>query len=443
MKRFLLPLLLGAAAHPLGASAQNTNLNPALISYQAFLVGYNIPRDKQDYLTTNLWHGGQLPAAAGADQRFYDAEFKLLRQAAHCRVPADWGLDLSNGPELLLPHLARAKQVAVVDRARFAWDLQNGRPEAAREDWIATLALARNLANDGVLISALVQIAMENILLGTVAENCHQIPPATLRELASALDAAPARGTMATVIAGAEKESFCGWFIHRVEAERALHPGDEAAALAGVRQLLLNTMSTGDAPDAQSTVTGRVDEILAAAHGTTAGVLALLQPLTALYDRAAALAREPAAVFEARAADFQNEIRGATNNPFVGEFFPALSNCRRKEIAVLSRLAMLRAAAAYRAQGAAGLAAVPDPATGAPFKFERFLFQGVDRGFRLTSAYVPPGRPAFAASGAAPAAPAAPGYAETLIFVERPGAPFLVDGPHAGDAVPTAAATAK
>ena len=43
-------------------------------------------------------------------------------------------------------------------------------------------------------------------------------------------------------------------------------------------------------------------------------------------------------------------------------------------------------------------------------QFQRFVFQGVDRGFELKSAYA--GR----------------GYPEAMIFVEKDGPPFYVDG---------------
>ena len=52
-----------------------------------------------------------------------------------------------------------------------------------------------------------------------------------------------------------------------------------------------------------------------------------------------------------------------------------------------------------------------------PFAFQRFVFKGVDRGFELKSAY---------AGADAPFA---------MIFVEKEGPPFHIDGPHIGQAV--------
>jgi hypothetical protein len=64
--------------------------------------------------------------------------------------------------------------------------------------------------------------------------------------------------------------------------------------------------------------------------------------------------------------------------------------------------------------GQEGLRDVSDPFGQGPFQFERFSFEGVDRGFKLTSAYIDRGSP------------------EAMIFVETDGAPFFCYGPKVG-----------
>jgi hypothetical protein len=59
-----------------------------------------------------------------------------------------------------------------------------------------------------------------------------------------------------------------------------------------------------------------------------------------------------------------------------------------------------------------------DPCGNGPFAFQRFVFEGVDRGFELKSAYT------------------GLGYSCALIFVEKEGPPFNVSGSkHIGEAV--------
>jgi hypothetical protein len=81
-------------------------------------------------------------------------------------------------------------------------------------------------------------------------------------------------------------------------------------------------------------------------------------------------------------------------------------------------LAMVHAAVEYKLHGEAGLQSVTDPWGQGPFEFKRFVFQGVDRGFELKSACRKNGWP------------------EVLIFVEKDGPPFYVNGRNAGQAKP-------
>ena len=84
----------------------------------------------------------------------------------------------------------------------------------------------------------------------------------------------------------------------------------------------------------------------------------------------------------------------------------------------LAQLAMLRAAVEYKLHGEPGLKGVSDPFGQGPFAFKRFVFEGVDRGFELKSACN------------------SRGFEEVLIFVEKDGPPFQVNGKNAGQAVP-------
>ena len=117
--------------------------------------------------------------------------------------------------------------------------------------------------------------------------------------------------------------------------------------------------------------------------------------------------------YEAQVKQFSAEVENSPN-PLVSLSFPAFEKCRQKEFAILAELAMVRAAVEYKLHGQPGLQSVTDPCGQAPFAFERFVFEGVDRGFELKSAYA--GR----------------GFQEALVFVEKDGPPFHVNGKDAG-----------
>jgi hypothetical protein len=71
---------------------------------------------------------------------------------------------------------------------------------------------------------------------------------------------------------------------------------------------------------------------------------------------------------------------------------------------------MVRAATEYKLHGEEGLKHIVDPYSQSPFEFQRFVFEGTDRGFELKSTYT------------------TRGTAERLIFVEKDGPPFSVTG---------------
>jgi hypothetical protein len=110
-----------------GAQPSGADINPASLYYQAFLLAPDPMSDADDaYLYSKEGLSQPLPERYGKIYAGYDNEFKLVRQAAWTTVPCDWGIDLSEGPATLLPHLARCKAVAQAARFRVVWSLDHG-----------------------------------------------------------------------------------------------------------------------------------------------------------------------------------------------------------------------------------------------------------------------------------------------------------------------------
>ncbi|MSU61712.1 MAG: hypothetical protein EXS31_04825 [Pedosphaera sp.] len=403
---FLTFAMTGFAAND---SASRTDINPALLYWQAVAVMPD--RSAQDHLFTNEWRG------RGLDDEFrklivsYDSSFKLLRHSARQKAPCDWGYDISEGPELFLPSLAKAKSFAQAARLRMRWDLEDGRPDDARDDFLAAFVLGRQLSTDGVLISALVQIAIENILASGLAENWFRLSPETLRQIMDGIAAAPARGTIAQCVP-TERIAFRDWLTRKIEKLQKVS-NDEHEALKGARKLLTSLASDeGEGP-----ASPKADQIIEAAGGTTAGLLRQLKELDALYDEAEVLMRASYSQFLPGIRAFNEKVQQHPNK-LVQVFFPAFEKCRLKEFAIQVKIAMLRAALAYREKGEAGLSQVVDPLFNEPFQFRRFQLDGVDRGFELTSKmrYMDD-------------------WNASLIFIEKDGPAFNLDGKNAGKKV--------
>jgi hypothetical protein len=329
-----------------------------------------------------------------------------LRQAAQSTVACDWGIDYGAGPETLLSHLARAKTAAHVGLLRFMWDLQQNEETNACADLLAGLALGRNVSRDGSLVSALVQFAMERIVCQTIAENFNHLSPEALTQIAQGLNGPPVRGTIAD--AGPTENYFKYWFTNRLVELQAANPGNDAAVMEAFHHLW-DSATAG----AESNPNSSWPQIVAASGGTSDGVLKLFSEMDPWYPRLIKIETMPRPQYEEEMKGFMVDVTNSPN-PLVREFFPPWQKSRSREFAAEADVAMVQAAIQYKLHGQAGLNSVTNPIGQGPFSFQRFMFDGVDRGFELSADY----------SGI--------GYPEVFIFVETDGPPFVVYGKNAG-----------
>ena len=392
-----------------------TDINPALIYYRAFLVAPEpMSSTDSEYFFSKKGRSQNLPDRFGQIAAGYDNEFFLVRQAAHSTVPCDWGVDFSVGPNAMLPYLARAKAIVQAARVRAVWDLQHDRQADARDDLLAAFVLARNASRDGTLIGTLVQFACEAIVYSTVAQNFGRFSPETLKQLADGFAAAPPQRPVTTNVAG-EKLNICDWLVNQILKLQQENPGNDAKVMEAIRPNYELIDSAQDYFGGKSG-TNLWQRMVLASGGTSDGVLKLLRELDPLYARLAKITALPQKEYEGQIKDFDADVQKSPN-PLMPVLlsFPPLS--RVKEFRVQAQLAMVQAAIEYKLHGEAGLKTVNDPFGDGPFAFQQFVFKGAGRGFELKSAYAGTDAP-FG-----------------LIFVEKQGPPFYIDGPHAGEAV--------
>lgn len=303
-------------------------------------------------------------------------------------------------------------------KLRVAWDLQDDRQADARDDLLASLTLARNVSRDGTLIATLVQIAMEAIACNIVAENFGQYSPETLSQLVDGLEALPPRSTVAACVPN-EKALFWAWTLRRIQELQRANPGDDAKVMSGIHQMLATVFGlqarAGLASTDKAEEANWWERLSQAAGGTSEGVAQLVRDLEPFDQKLAGILALPYGEYQEQIKQLKLEIPQSPN-PLVGLSFPVWENSRARESKALVFLAMVRAAVEYKLYGEAGLQSVTDPCGQGPFAFQRFVFQGTDRGFELKSAND------------------TDGFQQVLIFVENEGPPFLVDGPRAGQA---------
>jgi hypothetical protein len=301
---------------------------------------------------------------------------------------------------------------------RVMWDLQQGRQADACADLLGALALARNMSRDGMALAVLVQINAESMICSTIAENFHQFSPESLKQLAAGFNPASPRGTLAGTLPF-EKKFFADWLLGRIAKFQKENPGDDAKVMAGIQELIVGV----DRPPKtkkKNPPPSLWEQVNKAAGGSSHGIVQLLHDMEPLYQRLAVIMPLAPAEYADKIEAFSAEVQGSTN-PFITMMFPALEKVRPREFGTVTELAMVRAAVEYKLHGEQGLKSVADPCGNGPFALERFVFEGVDRGFELKSAYE--GRD----------------FPEALIFTEKDGPPFQVNGKRVGQPPTTAA----
>jgi hypothetical protein len=412
MKSLLLTFLVGIAITANAADRFRTDINPALIYHQGLLLVPKFSEDDHKHLFQTEWRTRSLDERAINLITAYRNVFKMLRRAAASEVPCDWGIDMSDGPETLLPSLARFKSLAQAACLRARVHLATGDQETAREELLATIVMGRNIATDQVLISCLVQIAIENIITSFIAENFYQFTPETLAIFSERLNAGPPRGSVQQSMV-MEKSGFCDWLVQKIADIDAQSGGNSQVLREKVRELWTKNLA-----DAESTNSLRLaDEFVAGTDGSAASLISYVKQLDPLYEELTEILGLPWSEYRQRYSEFEEKVRSHPN-VLTREFFPALGNARKREFAIEAKLAMLQAAFTYKLKGEAALNAIADPFSDGPFALRRFVLDGMDRGFELESKLNCREHP------------------EKLILIEKPGPAVRVDSKYAGQKIP-------
>ena len=412
MKRVILTILLGATALN-AADKFRTDINPALIYHQGLLMVPQLSDEDRKHVFQTDWRTRALDERCTNLVTSYRNVFKMLRRAAASEVPCDWGIDMSDGPATLLPGLARFKSIAQVAELRARVHLAGGNQEAAREELLATVAMAHNVSKDGTLISVMVQVAMEGLVASFIAENFYQFTPETLEVFAARLNSGPPHGSVQQSMA-VEKSSFYELLIQEVTRIEAEAGGNPQQLHAKVRELWKNHFSEAEK---QTEADKIVDEWIRASDGSAAGLIAYVKQLEPFYEEITDIAGLPWSEYQTRYPEFEKKTR-THSNVLARDFFSAIGNCRKKELTIQSWLAMLQAAIAYKLHGDAAFNSIADRFGDGPFAFRRFTLEGVDRGFELQSRLNTKGFP------------------EKLIIIEKAGPAVHVTGKTAGEKIP-------
>jgi hypothetical protein len=338
------------------------NINPGLLYWQAFGA---LPRSDEairkelDEFVEQLarWSSGspgaepaELPADASSLVIHYGRSLRLLQKARLSTTPCDWGADTADGPNMLVPDTRGLRELTKVSLLKAAVQLGSSNADESVDTLLACLTLARQFARDGTLVSVMMQQSVEAQFVDYIGSQLGRYPTSAVERLRNGLLHIPPR---VPVLTGVESESnFQRWMNDQMDRLVAINQGDNPKAYGASRKILADLFG-GD----EEKVAAALDR---ASGETTDGLRRLLQNLGSFYEEARTLAlAEPSSVGQAGAA-FERRVE-ASSNPIALAVIPNIGRARKKELAHLSRWAMMEGSLAQFIDGDAALLTARDP----------------------------------------------------------------------------------
>jgi hypothetical protein len=369
-------LLTGLLAPPLAHADDPTQKSPlaanAAIQYwQAFAQLQSLDQDQQKLL--EQWNTVPLDDPAVA-KVLAAGQSSLLYLHRGAKLPqCDWGLDYGDGVSLLLPHLAKARDLARLAALHGRQEFERKNGPAARDDATAIMTLARHVGRDPIMIAILVRYNIEGLAIDLVAPYATDIkaPHAEVVRMFEALP--PAANVLSSI--DVEKRYFAAWIAKKLREEEARQPG------AGLT-LWKNFLEGAEVPES-------VRKLAAVPEA-----IQLTEELLPVYDELAKFVARPRDQFETQYPVFRERAKAA--NPLAGVILPAVDSLLAKERRSEARLAMLMAAIAVGQGGADKLKDCPDP-----FGDGAFAYRPLDKGFELQSKLTFEGQPVTLKAGQA------------------------------------------
>lgn len=201
--------------------------NAAVIYWQAFAA---IPNLKDDHKKTLDAATHSTTAPFNDDVKPILAQYRVALHELHrarAVAPCDWQLDLDAGPELLLPHLQKARELSRVALLRARTRFAAGEIEAAVSDVLDVFKLGRDCGCQPILIAFLVDVAIEKTAIDVLAAHLPLLKPEQLDQLAMSLQQLPSASTVAACIQW-EERLFGDWLERVVDgkAKTISNPND-------------------------------------------------------------------------------------------------------------------------------------------------------------------------------------------------------------------------
>lgn len=363
-KRVLLTMLTSALLANVSLVAEETAPNAALKYWQAFSTAPPISEKLNDKIGVACSKDGfarKVDSQLAELTETGEYSLRMLHRGASIEA-CDWGTDMrADGAETLLPHLAKARQLARLALVRARVSFERRHDEQALDDIIAAMTIARHVSHDGTIIGVMLAYSIDMSATQVLAAYLTQIDTELVERTMTRRRAAPDMMSMQDAVRSEVK--FIDWAVDKLSVE-------------GEGQLL-------DLCSTLTTSKSQTEELLVAG-GNREQFLQQLESLRPLYGEMQMLLALPHEQFEARYAEFFT--RQIEANPIAKFITPNVGAMHKASIVHSCRVALFEAAVAIRTQGASSLASHDDLFGDGPFERVNLPLPGQNKGaYRLNS----------------------------------------------------------
>jgi hypothetical protein len=295
-----------------------------------------------------------------------------LRRASRIEK-CDWGLEYNDGIAMLLPHLAKARDLARIAALYSRNQCEQGNGPALQANAMAMMTMARHIAKDPIMICLLVRYLIEGLTVDLIAPYVPE-GKAPYDHALAAFESLPPAPDLRDCIQ-AEKTFFVEWMIRKFQEE------EDREAGASVK--LWHQMIGPNAPKELKAV------------GSYREMVTLTSELPPVYDELLVLTELPKSQFEKKYPEFKKRV--SADNELVRFYLPDVESLQAKEQRNTARIAMLLAGIAVAESGPERLKDLKDPFGDRPFEY-----RAVDNGFELESKLEYEGKPVTLTLGGRP-----------------------------------------
>ena len=191
-------------------------INPALLYWQAAATLPKLTDNQAKDLRAMAAGITPFDAAKVKDLRADKWSLHLMQKAANSPAPCDWGMPTEDGPDMALPHTAKIMEMSYLAIVEAESSFAEGKTRDGLDWLIITHRMARHAGAGDVLISNLVQFAIETNALRAAARHCLNWDEQTRQAYASMLEALPPLHT--TQKAYRSEEILTEWVEHKFQA---------------------------------------------------------------------------------------------------------------------------------------------------------------------------------------------------------------------------------